>query len=126
MTKLDSRQAGRAGVEAREVAGALRRALDAIGARTDIPFRVLFADGTEYRNRDESPEFTLRFSSARVERRVAAFGHVGLLEAYFDGDLDVEGNFALSFRAAFDGGFDQQASPLVALRNRWHEARYSN
>ena len=126
MTKLDSRQAGRAGVETREVSGALRRALDAIGARTDIPFRVLFADGTEYRNRDESPEFTLRFSSARVERRVAAFGHVGLLEAYFDGDLDVEGNFALSFRAAFDGGFDQQASPLVALRNRWHEARYSN
>lgn len=127
MTKLDSRQqAGRAGVEAREVSGALRSALAAMGARTDIPFRVLFADGTEFRSRDEAPEFTLRFASSHVERRVAAFGHVGLLEAYFDGDLDVEGNFALSFRAAFDGGFDQQTSPLVALRNRWHEARYSN
>src|SRR5487761_2319715 len=111
MSTLDSRQAGRAGVEPRGLSGALRRAL---------------ADGTEYRNREAAPEFTLRLRRSSVERRVAAYGHVGLLEAYLDGDLDVEGDFALSFRAAFDGGFDQHTSPLVALRNRWHEARHSN
>ncbi len=126
MSTLDSRQAGRAGVEPRGLSGALRSALAGMGGRSDISFRVVFADGTEYRNREAAPEFTLRFRHSRVERRVVAYGHVGLLEAYFDGDLDVEGDFALSFRAAFDGGFDQHTSPLVALRNRWHEARYSN
>ncbi len=126
MSTLDSRQAGRAGVEPRGLSGALRRALAGMSTRTDIPFRVVFADGTEYRNREAAPEFTLRLRRSSVERRVAAYGHVGLLEAYLDGDLDVEGDFALSFRAAFDGGFDQHTSPLVALRNRWHEARHSN
>lgn len=126
MSTLDSRQAGRAGIEPRGLSRALRSALARMGGRSDISFRVVFADGTEYRNREAAPEFTLRFRHSRVERRVAAYGHVGLLEAYFDGDLDVEGDFALSFRAAFDGGFDQQTNPLVALRNRWHEARHSN
>jgi cyclopropane-fatty-acyl-phospholipid synthase len=126
MSTLDSRQAGRAGVEPRGLSGARRSALAGRSTRTDIPFRVVFADGTEYRNREAAPEFTLRLRHPRVERRVAAYGHVGLLEAYFDGDVDVEGDFALSFRAAFDGGLDQHTSPLVALRNRWHEARYSN
>jgi cyclopropane-fatty-acyl-phospholipid synthase len=126
MTFVDSRQAGRAGVRAPGRAGALRNALTRIGAGTGIPFMVVFADGSEFRNRDAAPEFTLRFRSPRAERRVAAFGHVGLLEAYFTGDLDVEGDLALPFRAAFDAGFDQQTSPLTALRNRWHEARYSN
>ncbi|HEV2219325.1 MAG TPA: cyclopropane-fatty-acyl-phospholipid synthase family protein [Casimicrobiaceae bacterium] len=126
MSTLDSRQAGRAGVEPRGLSAALRRALAGMSKCSDIAFRVVFADGTEYRNREAEPAFTLRIRHSHVERRVAAYGHVGLLEAYFDGDLDVEGDFALSFRVAFDGGFDRQASPLVALRNRWHEARYSN
>src|SRR5487761_1950674 len=126
MSTLDSRQAGRAGVEPRGLSGALRRALAGMSTRTDIPFRVVFADGTEYRSREAAPEFTQRLRHSGVARRVAAYGHVGLLEAYLDGDLDVEGDFALSFRAAFDGGFDQHTSPLVALRNRWHEARHSN
>ncbi|MHB8493771.1 MAG: class I SAM-dependent methyltransferase [Casimicrobiaceae bacterium] len=126
MSTLDSRQAGRAGVETRGLSRALRSALAGMSTRTDIPFRVVFADGTEYRSREVAPEFTLRLRHSGVERRVAAYGHVGLLEAYLDGDLDVEGDFALSFRAAFDGGFDQHTSPLVALRNRWHEARHSN
>src|SRR5206468_9164934 len=52
--------------------------------------------------------------------------HVGLLESYFDGSVDVEGNLALAFRAAMDARFDRNANKLVALRNRWHEFRYSN
>ena len=126
MTTLDSRQAGRAGVGPGGLSGALRGALAGMIARTDIPFRVVFADGTEFRNREAEPAFTLRFLSTRVERRVAVFGHVGLLEAYFDGDLDVDGEFALAFRVAMDAGFDQDSNSLVALRNRWHEVRHSN
>jgi cyclopropane-fatty-acyl-phospholipid synthase len=51
---------------------------------------------------------------------------VGLLESYFDGSLDIDGNLALAFRAAFDSGFDHDSNPLVSLRNRWHEFRFSN
>lgn len=125
MISAQKRQSGRAGAPG-GLTGALRRALSRMGAQTSIPFRVVFADGTEYANQDVEPAFTLRFNSRRAETRAAAYGHVGLLEAYFDGGLDVDGNFALPFRAAFQASFDQHTSPLVALRNRWHEARYSN
>lgn len=125
MTATRTQQSGRASVPG-GLTGALRRALAGMGAQTSIPFRVLFADGSEYANQDAEPAFTLRFNSRRAETRTAANGHVGLLEAYFDGGLDVDGDFALSFRAAFQAAFDRHASPLVTLRNRWHETRFSN
>src|SRR5262245_17861836 len=106
--------------------GPIRRLLADIGQRTEIPFRVMFSDGTEYRTRDAPPRFTVAFRRRRGERRVLRYGHVGLLEAYFDGDVDVAGDFPLAFRAAFDAGFADGTNPLVALRNRWHEHRYGN
>lgn len=125
MTASATHQHGRAGVPG-GLTGALRRVFAGMGAQTAIPFRVVFADGSEFTNSDAEPAFTLRFNSQRSQTRAAAYGHVGLLEAYFDGGLDVEGDFALPFRAAFQASFDQRASPLVTLRNRWHEARFSN
>ena len=59
-----------------------------------------------------APAFTLTFRTrGRTARR--AFGHVGLLESYFDGDVDIDGDLALAFRAGFDGGFDRRTNPLV-------------
>ena len=106
--------------------GALRRGLAARATRTRIPFRVVFADGTEYVHAEGAPEVTIRFRSTRAELALARYGHVGLLEAYFDGDVDVEGRFAMAFRAAFEAGFTEVRNPLVAARNRLHEMRYSN
>jgi len=54
------------------------------------------------------------------------FGHVGFLEAYFAGDIDVEGSLAHAFRAALDAGFDERPTFLVWLRNWWHELLCSN
>ena len=68
----------------------------------------------------------MRFRSAQAQRRVALFGYVGLLEAYFDGDLDIDGDLALAFRAGFDSGYDLVRNPLVVVRNHWHEWRHSN
>ena len=118
----------RAGEQTR-LGGLLGRRMAAIGAATRIPFRAVFADGSAYSNCEQlgaPPAFTVTFRSARAEMRVIAFAHVGLLESYFDGSLDIDGDLALAFRAAFDSGFDNDSSPLVSLRNRWHEFRFSN
>jgi cyclopropane-fatty-acyl-phospholipid synthase len=109
--------------------GLVGRRLAAIGASTRIPFRAVFADGSSYSNYDGravQPAFTATFRTVRAEMRVIAFGHTGLLESYFDGGVDIDGSLALAFRAAFDSGFDHDSNRLVALRNRWHEFRFSN
>jgi len=95
------------------------------GARASVPFAVRFAGGGEYRNRDEPPAFTLVFNRAAAYARIAALGHIGLLESYFDGDLDIEGDLAAAMAAGLEGGI-AGANPLVGLRNRWHELRFSN
>ena len=84
-----------------------------------------FAGGGEFRSRDGAPAFTLVFNRAAAYARIAAFGHIGLLESYFDGDLDIEGDLAAAMAAGLDGGV-AGANPLVGVRNRWHELRFSN
>jgi cyclopropane-fatty-acyl-phospholipid synthase len=100
--------------------------MKAIGERTPQCFQVVFANGSRFRNREGNPVFTVRFRTAAAQRRAVLFGHVGLLESYFDGSVDVDGNIALAFRVAFDAGFDQNKNTLVGLRNAWHEFRFSN
>lgn len=110
------------------VGGLVGRKLAAIGAATAVRFRAVFSDGSVYTNCEDgqTPEFTATFRTARAELRVLAFGPVGLLESYFDGNLDIDGDFPHAFRAALDAGFDNSHNALVSLRNRWHEFRFSN
>jgi cyclopropane-fatty-acyl-phospholipid synthase len=126
MNPLPTHQSGRAHVTARPTTGSLTRLLDTMMHGSTIACRIVFANGAEYRNSESPPEFTIVFRNRRAESRLFRYGHVGLLEAYFDGDVDVEGNFALAFRVALDKGFSQESKALVKLRNRWHELRYSN
>jgi cyclopropane-fatty-acyl-phospholipid synthase len=107
-------------------AGVLARKFAAIGAATDVPFAVILADGTALRNGRADPAFTITFRTPRAQRRLLLFGYVGLLESYFDGSLDIDGDLALAFRAGLDSGQDRVRNPLVALRNRWHEWQRSN
>jgi cyclopropane-fatty-acyl-phospholipid synthase len=96
-----------------------------IGKGTDIPFAVRFAGGGEYRNLPGTPAFTLVIRSARVYARIAAFGHIGLLESWFDGEVEVEGSLAKAMAVGMQSGITA-SRPLVGLRNRWHELRFSN
>jgi len=95
-------------------------------SRSRVPFRIVFTNGAEFRAGEAEPAFTLRFRTRRAELMPAVFGHTALLEGYFSGDLDVEGNIAMAFRAAMDSKTDRRGNPLVRLRNRWHELRFSN
>ncbi len=104
----------------------IERKISALGQRTAICFAAVFANGARYQNRVGTPAFTLVFRSPAAELRIAALGHVGVLESYFLGSLDIEGDLALAFRAGYDGGFDMRFKPLIRLRNWWHELRFSN
>jgi len=104
----------------------LLKRLDDIGRRVPVCFRVVFADGSEHRTRAEEPVFTLRFRTRGAERRALLFGHVGMLEAYFDQSLDIEGDFNRLFRVGMESGFDRRPNALNRLRNRRHERRFSN
>ncbi len=101
---------------------ALRRA----GEKASIPFAVRFAGGGEYRSRDHAaPVFTLVFRNPRAYWRIAAFGHVGMMEAYVDGDVEVEGSLAAALATGMEGGLDQPRV-LTAVRNWWHELLFAN
>jgi cyclopropane-fatty-acyl-phospholipid synthase len=107
-------------------AKSIERRLAAFTAGTAVPFRIVLADGAVIESPEANPAFTLTFRSRKAQRRAVAFGYVGVLEAYFDGSVDIDGDLALAFRAGFDSGYDLVPNRLLGLRNRWHEWRFSN
>jgi cyclopropane-fatty-acyl-phospholipid synthase len=99
--------------------------IERVGANTATPFRARFPDGAEYRNSESPPAFTLSVRHERALRRAALYGHVGVLEAYFDGELDIEGSLPAALAAGMEAHADE-ATWLVRLRNRWHEFMHTN
>jgi cyclopropane-fatty-acyl-phospholipid synthase len=97
-----------------------------IAARSGMAFAVRYAEGDEWRSKDSSPEFTLVFRKPRAYWRMALYGHVGLLEAYFDGDVDLEGSLQQALAAGMAGGAADEHTPLVRLLNKVHEFLHSN
>ena len=89
------------------------------------PFAVTFADGTRIASPHGAPAFALHFHRRSAERRTALFRHIGLLESYFAGELDIAGDLRAMLRM---GMYSDFTTPHVLLRtrNRWHEFRFSN
>jgi cyclopropane-fatty-acyl-phospholipid synthase len=104
----------------------LRKLFATLGARTAVPFRVGFADGSSYQNLPGDPAFHLRFKTPGAQWNTLANGHIGLLESYFDQSIDVDGDFAAAFRMGYEGRFSHSQTLSVNLRNRWHEVRFAN
>ena len=72
-----------------------------------------------------SDAFRIVFRKARARWRTALYGYIGLLEAYFDGELDVEGSLAAALVHGMQAGGDRM-NWLAHVRNRWHELVHSN
>ena len=106
--------------------GIFKRIIEALGQSTRVCFRITYADGSSWQNHPGEPVVHFRFKTAASQWRTIAFGHIGLLESYFDQSLDVEGDFAHAFRIAFESRFDRKSGPLVWTRNQWHELRFGN
>jgi cyclopropane-fatty-acyl-phospholipid synthase len=105
--------------------GGFRSLIEEVGRRVATPFRVRFPDGTEYRNGEAAPAFTLWVRTERALRRAALYGHVGVLEAYFEGEIDIDGSLPNALAVGMEGGVDQPTW-LVRLRNGWHEFMHAN
>ncbi len=103
----------------------IARRLAELAGRSPIAFEVDFVDGTRFAAGEGAPAFVIRFRTRSAQWRTIAFKHIGLLEAYFDGEVDVDGDLAAMFRLGMYSDFDAP-NLLVGLRNRWHELLHSN
>ena len=110
-------------------AGAHRSAralVDELGSRTGVPFAVELPDGSRCASGAGAPAFSVVFRSDAALFAAFTRGHIGLLEAYFDQAVDVEGDLGAAFAAAMVAGLDLQYRPWNALENDLHEWRHSN
>jgi len=104
---------------------AVHARLAAIAARSTIPFEVSFPDGARLESAPGPHAFAIRIRNRRALLRGACFGHIGLLDAYFDQDIDIEGDLASLFSLGLEAAFDTP-NPLIGVRNWWHEFRRNN
>jgi len=97
-----------------------------LGAHTRICFRVTYADGSSSQNLPGEPLVHFRFKTAGAQWNAVCFGHIGILESYFDQTLDIEGDFRRAFAAGLESGVSHKPGRFIWLRNQWHELRLGN
>jgi len=100
--------------------------VDSFGRRADVPFELVLADGTRHRAGEGEPRFRIVFRSDSALLAACTRGHVGLLEAYFDQKVDLEGEIATAFAAGSRSGFDLKLQVFDNIESRIHELRHSN
>jgi len=104
----------------------LQRVIDTLAGRAGTAFAVRLPDGSACRAGAGEPRFTLAFRSEPALLAAAMRGHMGLLESYFDGDLDVEGDIGAAFAAGLSVDLDPKFDMIGRVENQLHELRYSN
>ncbi len=100
--------------------------VESLGANAPCPFAVTLPDGSEHRFGGGEPAFTLRLRTEGAVLATVARGHIGLLEAYFDQDVDLDGDFHAAMAVGLASDLARGTSPLIGAENRWHELRHSN
>ncbi|MDE2300192.1 MAG: class I SAM-dependent methyltransferase [Burkholderiales bacterium] len=100
--------------------------VDALGARAPSPFAVTLADGAVYRSGSGEPAFTLVFRTEAALLATLARGHIGLLESYFEQQVDVEGDLGAAFATGLMADIDPRLNLLDGVENGLHEWRHSN
>ena len=100
--------------------------IDALGARAPGPFAVVLPDGNAHTVGAGSPAFTLRLRTDAALLAALTRGHIGLLEAYFDQDVDVDGDFGAAMATGLAADIDPKFDLPGRLENGLHELRFSN
>ncbi|HWI81391.1 cyclopropane-fatty-acyl-phospholipid synthase family protein [Ramlibacter sp.] len=104
----------------------LQQVVSTLGTRAGSSFCVVLPDGTRLAAGTGTPAFTLVFHTERALASTFLRGHMGLLEAYFDQDVDLEGDLRAALAAGMQSGFDVQSAAVNSLENSLLERRTSN
>jgi cyclopropane-fatty-acyl-phospholipid synthase len=104
----------------------VQRWIDAVASRGDLAFAVRLPDGQHCQAGPGEPGFTLVFHTDAAMQDASLRGHLGLLEAYFDQTLDVEGDLGAAFAAGLAVNLDPRWNLLGRAENGWHEWRHGN
>jgi cyclopropane-fatty-acyl-phospholipid synthase len=118
-------------MQASELQGGLirpfvQKLIEQFGTRAARPFAVTMPDGARYASGPGAPAFTLVFHSDAALLATLTRGHIGLLEAYFDQQVDVEGSLNAAFATGLLADIDPRLNPLDPLENNLLEWRRSN
>jgi cyclopropane-fatty-acyl-phospholipid synthase len=104
----------------------VQKLVDALGARAACPFALALPDGSTYRSGRGPPAFTLRFHADAALVATLTRGHIGLLESYFEQQVDVEGDLGAAFATGLMADIDPRFNPVDKVENNLHELRHSN
>lgn len=100
--------------------------VDTFAEQAGLAFEVFTPKGVRHRAGAGEPVFTLRFHTDKALAGTFMRGHMGLLEAYFDGDVDLEGDLGAALAAGMRIGFDLRSAALNGVENDLLEWRSSN
>jgi len=90
--------------------------VDSIAGRAGVAFAVVLPDGRRLRGGAEAPAFTLVLRTEAALLALMTRGHLGLLESYFEQQVDVEGDLGAAFAAGMASGFDDRFNPIGRSR----------
>ncbi len=106
----------------------LRQIFERVARGASTALRVVFADRTAWQAHQGEPDVTIVFRTSSAERRTVLLGYVGFFEAYFDGDVDIDGERGIGqlMRMAFSGAYRYRANPLLLAKRKYLEWRNNN
>lgn len=104
----------------------LQSVITQLGTRAGSSFAIVTPGGACFRAGEEEPQFTVIFRTERALATTFLRGHMGLLEAYFDQEVDVEGDFGAAMSTGMHAGFDLQSEGINSMENNLLEWRRSN
>lgn len=105
---------------------ALQSMVDTFAKQAGIAFEVITPDGSIHGAGNGEPAFSLRFRSDRALAGTFLRSHIGLLEAYFDGEVDLDGDLGAALAAGMRIGFDLRSAVLNGVENNLLEWRGGN
>ena len=91
-----------------------------------VSFAVQLPNGATIPAGEGPPAFTLVFHEDRAVAATLLRGHIGLLEAYFDGSVDLNGDLGAALAAGMRAGFDLSSAFVNGVENNLLERRTSN
>lgn len=100
--------------------------LTPLAERAGTAFAVVLPAGTRLAAGEGAPRFTLVFHTDRALAATLLRGHIGLLDAFFDGEVDLQGSLAQALAAGLRAGFDLQSSAMNTVENHVLEWRNGN